>query len=94
MASSNGNVFRVTGPVNSLHKGQWRGALMFHLNSAWINGWVYNPEAGDLRRHRTHYDVTVMIIIIVELRRCLESLLGGYTILCNNPTTFCEVDGA
>ena len=25
-------------PVNSPHKGQWRGALMFSLNSAWING--------------------------------------------------------
>ena len=27
---------------------------------AWINGWVNNGEAGDLRRHRTHYDVTAM----------------------------------
>ena len=24
-------------PVNSLHKGQWRGALMFSLICAWIN---------------------------------------------------------
>ena len=24
------------------------------------NGWVNNGEAGDLRRHRTHYDVSVM----------------------------------
>ena len=47
-------------PVNSHHKGQWRGALMFSLICAWINGWVNNGEAGDLRRHRTHYDVTVM----------------------------------
>ena len=37
-------------PVNSPHKGQWRGALMFSLISACINGWVYNGEAGDLRR--------------------------------------------
>ena len=36
-------------PVNSPHKGQWRGALMFSLISAWINGWVNNREAGDLR---------------------------------------------
>ena len=43
--------------VNS-HQGQWRGALMFSL--AWINGWVSNREAGDLRRHRTYYDVIVM----------------------------------
>ena len=39
-------------PVNSLHKGQWRGALMFSLICARINGWVNNREAGDLRRHR------------------------------------------
>ena len=48
-------------PVNSPHKGQWRGALMFSLISAWINGWVNNGEAGDLRHHRAHYDVIVMI---------------------------------
>ena len=47
-------------PVNSPHKGQWRGALMFPLTSSRINGWINNREAGDLRRHRTHCDVTVM----------------------------------
>ena len=47
--------------VNSPHKGQWRGALKFSLICAWINDWVNNREAGDLRRHRDHYDVTVMI---------------------------------
>ena len=39
-------------PVNFPHKGQWRGALMFSLICVWINGWVNNREAGDLRRHR------------------------------------------
>ena len=47
-------------PVNSQHKGQWRGALMFSLICVWITGWVNNREAGDLRRYRAHYDVTVM----------------------------------
>ena len=47
-------------PVNSPHKGQWRGALMFSLIFAWINGWVNNREAGDLRRYRAHWDVIVM----------------------------------
>ena len=47
-------------PVNSTHKGQWRGALMFWLICAWINGWVNNNEAGDFRRHSAHHDVTVM----------------------------------
>ena len=31
------------------------------LICAWINGWVNNCEAGDLRRHRAHYDVIVMV---------------------------------
>ena len=51
-------------PVNSLHKGQWRWALLFSLICFWINGWVNNREAGDLRRYRTHYDVTVMMNLI------------------------------
>ena len=48
-------------PVNSPHKGQWRGALMFSLICVWINDWVNNREAGDLRRYRDHYDVIVMV---------------------------------
>ena len=72
MTSSNGNIFHVTGPlcgefavslVNSPHKGQWRGALMFYLICAWTNGWVNNREAGDLRRHHDHCDVTAMSCI-------------------------------
>ena len=47
-------------PVNSPHKGQWRGALMFSLICAWINYWVYNRTTDDLRRHRAHCDVIVM----------------------------------
>ena len=46
--------------VNSPHKGQLRGALMFLWYVSWINSWVNTREAGDLRRHRGHYDVIVM----------------------------------
>ena len=70
MTSSNGNIFRVTGPFwgNSPHKGQWisrtksqwRGALMFSLICTWTNCWVSSRDASDLRCHRAHYDVTVM----------------------------------
>ena len=49
-------------PVNSPHKGQWRGTLMFPLICTRINGWINNGEAGDMRRYRAHYDVTVMWI--------------------------------
>ena len=69
MTSSNGNISAslafVRGihrwPVNSPHKGQWRAAFMFSLICAWMKGWENNREAGDLRRHRTHYDVIVMV---------------------------------
>ena len=47
--------------ANSPHKDQWRGALMFSLIGAWINASVNNRDADDLRRHRAHYDVIVMI---------------------------------
>ena len=47
-------------PVNSPHRGQWRGHLMFSLICTLINSWVNNGKAGDLKRHCTHYDVTVM----------------------------------
>ena len=47
-------------PVNSPHKGQWHGALMFSVICAWINGWVNSRGDGDFRRHRAHYDVIVM----------------------------------
>ena len=47
-------------PVNSPHKGQWGGTLMFSLICAWINSRVNNREAGDLRWNRAHYDVRVM----------------------------------
>ena len=46
--------------VNSPHKCQWRGALMFCLICVWIYGWVNSGGAGDLRRYRAHYDVIVM----------------------------------
>ena len=32
----------------------------FSLICVWINAWVNNRGAGDLRRHRTHYDVIVL----------------------------------
>ena len=47
-------------PVNSPHKGQWGGALMFSLIYAWINDWENNREASDLSRYHGHNDVNVM----------------------------------
>ena len=54
-------------PVNSPHKGQWRGALLFSLICARINAWVNNSEAGDLRHNHAHYDVTLMLRLIAHI---------------------------
>ena len=57
------------------HKGQWRGALMFSLICAWMNGWVNNREAGDLRRQHAHYDGTVMfckLSVILFRPQCIK----------------------
>ena len=35
-------------PVDSHHKGQWRGALMFSLTCAWTKGWATNGDDSDL----------------------------------------------
>ena len=55
---------RVTGGFP--HKEQWRGAVMFSLICAWPNGWANNRGVADLRRHRTHYIVIVMIVVNVK----------------------------
>ena len=52
--------------VNSPYKGQWRKVLMFSLFCAWINGWVNNCEAGDLRRNRANYDVALMDLAMTK----------------------------
>ena len=68
MTSSNGNIFRVTGPLCAEFTGPGefptqrpvtRSFDVFfdlRLNERWVN----NREAGDLRRYRGHYDVIVM----------------------------------
>ena len=49
-------------PVNSPYKGQWRGAFMFSLICAWINGLLNNGEAS-WWFDDAHYDVTVMMAV-------------------------------
>ena len=66
-------------PVNSPHKGQWHGALMFSVICVWIYDWINNREAVDLGCYRAHYDVTVMhwessaqdiAFIVNNMRQC------------------------
>ena len=78
MPSSNGNIFRVTGHLCGEFTGlRWiprtkasdaeLWCFLWSASLIWINGWVNNREAGDLRRYRIHYDVTVMWKSIVTL---------------------------
>ena len=69
MTSSNGNILRITGHLCGEFTGpRWIPRPKASDTELWcflwsaleINGWVHNGEAGDLRRHRAHYDVTVM----------------------------------
>ena len=70
MTSTNGNIFRATGPLCGEFTGhrwiprQRPGTRSFNVSliCARINNHVNNREAGDLRRHGAHYDVTVMSI--------------------------------
>ena len=71
-------------PVNSPHKGQWHGALMFPLICVWINGWVNNREAGDLRSCHAHYDVTVMQCTGYRLSRVKSTAVYKNIMLRNN----------
>ena len=61
-------------PVNSPHKGQWRGAWTIF---PWTNGWVNNRDAGDLRRHRAHHDGAVMFLPQEEEHQASYSYPGS-----------------
>ena len=61
MTSSNGNIFRVTGPFWGESTGhQWIPFTKAGDAELWTNSWVNNRDAGGLRRHRAHYDVIAM----------------------------------
>ena len=71
MTSSNGNIFRVTGPLCREFTGPGEFPAQRPVTRSFDvffdlrlnNDWVNNREAGDLRPHRGHYDVNVMILI-------------------------------
>ena len=72
---------------------QWRGALTFYLICAWTSGWVNNREAGDLRRHRAYYDVTIMnLSVFIGQGSCLYLFIISsvdYQQLCSS--TQCDI---
>ena len=70
----NGNMFRVTGPLCGEFTGhRWiphtnasDAELWSFLWSGPDPGWVNNREAGDLIRVHAHYDVIVMLLVILR----------------------------
>ena len=84
MTPSNGNIFRGTGHLC----GEFTGPgdfptqrpvtrscdVFFHL--LLNKGWVNNRKAGDLRRCRAHYDVTVMLWVLIHVPLKYASLVS------------------
>ena len=92
ITSSNGNLFRVTGPLWGKFTGhRWipltkvsHAELCCFLRSVpeQTVDYVYNRDAGDLRRHRAHYySVTVMIKLckrsILRMKQAFMSKQNG-----------------
>ena len=84
MTSSNGNTFRVTGllcgeftgcrwiPITKASDAElWRFLWSAH---ACINDWTNTREAGGLRRHRAHYDVSVMFCFVMVNWRLISPI--------------------
>ena len=78
-------------PVDSPHKGQWRRTLMVSLICAWTNSWANNWDAGDLRCHLTHYDVTVMKVFIEKMHLIVSSAKLWPFCLSLNDLTICKM---
>ena len=81
-------------PVNFPQKGQWRGALMFSFVCAWTNIWANNGNIGDLRRHRAHYDVTVMLCPLLHVDSgnagMFASITTVWSMMCANDGLHCN----
>ena len=69
MTSSNGNIFRVTGPLcEEFTRHRWISLTKASDAKLWCFLWSApesNREAGDWRRHRAHYDV-----IVIQIKTC------------------------
>ena len=68
MTSSNGNIFRVTGPLCGEFTGPGEFPAQRPVTQSFDvffdlrpNKWLSKQPRGDLRRYRDHYDVSVMI---------------------------------
>ena len=61
MTSSNKNIFRVIEPLWGESTGhRWIPLTKASDADLFYKRWTNNRDAGDLRRYRAHYDITVM----------------------------------
>ena len=101
MTSSNGSIFRVTGPFCGEFTGhRWiprtkasdAELWCFLWSAPWINDSANNREAGDLRCNRAHYDVIVMFAVIttknLETHGCLLSVVANALIRYIEPVSY------
>ena len=86
MTSSNGNIFRVTGPLcKEFTRHRWISLTKASDAKLWCFLWSApesNREAGDWRRHRAHYDV-----IVIQIKICAEyrDMLPRPRLVCLEP---------
>ena len=64
-------------PVTGEFPAQRPVALVASLICVWINGCVNNREAGDLRRHRAHNDVIVMMVVNIDHDEVNELMINS-----------------
>ena len=84
-------------PVNSRTKASDAELWCFLWSAPWINGWVNNREAGDLRRHRVHYEVIVMCrahydVIIMRIRTLMRVIKMFIIVIPETMVTNAEVN--
>ena len=86
MTSSNGKLSALlaicsgNSPVNSQHKVQWRGVMMFSLICAWTNGWVNNGETPSRPLWRNCNTLKVSNLNRSAVERLVESKCKYYKI--------------
>ena len=96
MTPSNGNIFCVTGPfvrgTTGDHKSPRCRTLLFSLICTWTSGSVKNRDAGDLRRHRTHYDVTAMWHTVINTLPALSPVPDWSATYFTSCLTLCQTE--
>ena len=90
MTSSNGNIFRITGPLWREFTGdRWisltkaiDAKLWCFLWSAPQNGWANNRDTSDSRCHRAHYDATVTTYVFTVATKFVSLMYIWQRYIC------------